>query len=477
MRSSSGAPRPGRAARARTQPATVNPDRPPPAGEDAVGHAAALDVSPPVTPNLVRSREIPGARQIGRNTLETLLFRGLSTPVALLLVVLQGRFLEPSGRGTFVLAVLTVTILSRLFGQLGVAVTNRLGEGEVDARSLVHRALAIAVLVGSLGMVFVSGWAWLTGDIDPGDAAVASLALIPNIVWQTISGVLLGLARVRFWNYIQLLSPVATLVGMLVLVVALDTGVRGALAAWAGANLVTALFALAGARDLWLPLRLPRILDRHAQTLVRLALLLGAVQVVNLVSYRIELFILRSYGTLEDVGIYSIAMQAAESMWLVPAALATAVTAPAVHDSEQRAAALVARTAVRGLLLTAAIAVVVGLAAPFAIPLALGDDFSGAATSLAFLLPGVVAYAPVTILTVYLSVRLGRPRLSLAVSVLALIVTTLAALVLIPELGRRGAAIGSTLGYVAGGILAWMFFVRLAGLRWTGRARSAAAAS
>ena len=433
-------------------------------------HTSAIDGSPPVTPNLVRPKEIPGARQVGRNTIETLLFRGLSTPIALLLVVVQSRFLEPEGRGTFVLAVVTVTIVSRLLGQLGFAVTNRLREGEADVRALVQRALASALLFGSIGMLVVVGWSAITGDIDAGTAAIAAIGLIPNVVWQSVSGVLLGLARVRFWNYVQLLSPVATLAGMLVLVVALDGGVRAALVAWAAANALTAAFALAGTRDLWLPLRLP-VFDRHARSLLQLALVLGAVQVVNLVSYRIELFILRAFESLDDVGVYSIAMQAAESMWLLPAAIATAVTAPAVHATEEDAAGLIAHAVGRSLLLTAGVAVVVGLAAPFVIPLVLGEEFSGAAWPLVLLLPGIVAYAPVTILTVYLSLRRGRPRLSLAVSVLSLLVTTAGSLLLIPELGRRGAAISSTLGYVAGGLLAWIFFVRLAGLGPTGRRR------
>ena len=75
-----------------------------------------IEAAPPITPNLVRSKEIPGARSVGRNTVETLLFRGISTPVAFALVVIQSRFLDPSGRGRFVLVVLSVTILARLFG-------------------------------------------------------------------------------------------------------------------------------------------------------------------------------------------------------------------------------------------------------------------------------------------------------------------------------------------------------------------------
>jgi O-antigen/teichoic acid export membrane protein len=424
--------------------------------------APAIDGAPPVAPNLVR--EVPGERQVGRNTLETLLFRGLSTPIALVLVVVQSRFLAPSGRGTFVLAVLTVTILSRLLGQLGLAVTTRMREHEheVEVRQLVHRAFALAGALGAAGAAAVVGIGALTDGIGVDLALVAALALVPNVLWQTVSGVLLGLARVRLWNYVQALSPLLTLAGMLVLVVGLGGGVRAALAAWTIAHVLTAAFALVAARDLWLPVGPPPLLDVHGRTLLRLALLLGAVQVVNLIGYRIELLVLEWSDGVAAVGIYSIAMQAAEALWLVPAAIATAITGPAVHDDERDASRLVRRSALKGLAYTAGVALVVGIAAPFLIPLLFGSDFDAAARPLALLLPGVVAYAPVTVLVVYLSLRHGRPNLSLAVAFVAMVVTAGLAVALIPPYGVEGAAVASALGYVAGSLLAWLFFARLA---------------
>jgi Na+-driven multidrug efflux pump len=64
-------------------------------------------------------------------------------------------------------------------------------------------------------------------------------------------------------------------------------------------------------------------------------------------------------------------------------------------------------------------------------------------------------------LIVYLSVRRGRPRLSLAVSLMAMFLTLAWALVLIPPYGEAGAAAASTIGYAAGALLAWLFFRRL----------------
>jgi O-antigen/teichoic acid export membrane protein len=417
--------------------------------------APAVDATPPVTPT-----EVPGEKAVGRNTLETLLFRGLSTPVALLLVVIQSRFLAPEGRGTFVLVVLSVTIATRLLGQLGLAVT-ALRERAVELRHLVLRAFALALLLGAAAAAVVVLTAGAT-EVSTDVALLAAAALVPNVIWQTVSGVLLGLARVRVWNAIQIASPLLTLAGMVVLVIALDGGVRAAVAAWTLAHVLTAIYALASCRDLWLPVARPSFFDEHGRTMLRLALTLGGVQVVNLIGYRAELLVLELYDGVAAVGIYSIAMQAAEAMWLIPAAIATAITGPTVHDVEADARRLVERSALKGLLYTAAAAIVVGGSSPWVIPLLFGEDFDGAARPLALLLPGVVLYAPVTVLVVYLSLRRARPHLGLGVSVAAAAVTTVLAVALIPPYGVEGAALASAAGYAAGGALAWLLFRRVA---------------
>jgi O-antigen/teichoic acid export membrane protein len=438
---------------------------------DATSNEASLTVTPPVNPELVRAPEVPGAKKLGSNVFEILVFRGLSTPLALLLVVLQGRFLEPSGRGRFVLAVLTVSIFSRLLSQLGVAVANHMSQREWDTepelRPLAQRALGIALALGILGSAAIIGIGERTPSGGARTAAIAATALAPNVIWQTASGILLGLARIRAWNYVQLASPLLTVLGTLLLVVALGGQVHAALAAWTIAHVLTALLALYLMRDLWLPLRMPSLVDGVSQTLVRLALAMGALQVIALIGYRAELFVLEAIDGVSAVGIYSIANQAAESMWLMAAAIATAITAPVVRESEADAVALVKRSLVKSLLYTAAAGAVVAVTAPFVIRFALGDAFKSARTPLLLLLPGAVAYAPVQILVVYLSVRRGRPRLSLAAGLTAMVVTVAASIPLIKAWGPSGAAGASAIGYACGALVAWVLFMRLARARDT----------
>ena len=432
---------------------------PAPHALDAVPRSPAIDAGPPVSPNLARAPEI---HQIRANFLQTLLFKGISTPLALVLVVLQSRYLHTSGRGSFILVVLSVSILARLLGQLGYAVANQMHAHGRELHALVHRAFAIGAVLGAIGTGAIIGWGIITPGIGLTIAAIAAGALVPTIIWQCICGVLLGLGRVRLWNVVQTLPPVLTGFGMLVLVAGLHLGVRGAVLAWTLAHVVTALFALASTRNVWQPLPLRRLLDFFNLPLAELALTMGAVQVVNLISYRIELFVLDRDRGIGQVGVYSIAVQAGEMLWLVAGAIATAVTAPCLNDAEEQAATLITRSAAKALAYTAMIAVAVGAVAPYLISPLLGHAFAGATQPLRLLLPGIVVYAPVTILIVYLSVRHGKPRLSLAVSVVGMIVTLIAALILIPRHGASGAAIASSIGYLAGAALAWVFLRRLA---------------
>lgn len=259
----------------------------------------------------------------------------------------------------------------------------------------------------------------------------------------------------------QIASPLLMLAGTLLLLVGLRGQVRAALAAWAAAHVLTAGLALVLTRDTWLPFRLPR-LDRNARALVRLALAMGASQVIALIAYRCELFVLELIDGVDAVGVYSVANQAAESMWLIGAAIATAITATVVRDDAAAAAALIRRSVFKTLLYTAVVAGVVAVAAPFVVTLALGDAFAGAEAALLLLLPGMVAYAPVQVMVVYLSVRCGRPRLSLASAGVAMAVTLTASVPLILAYGARGAAAASSIGYGCGALIAWALFRRVA---------------
>ena len=440
-------------------------------GEEAAYTPDPLDEqdhTPPVaSPQMIK--RVPGAESVKKNTLEVLLFRGFATPLALLIVVIQSRVLQPSGRGAFVLAVLTVTVFSRLLGDLGTATTNRLSSGEEDLGRLTAGALRLAFGFGLVCSVLIITVGPLASDIGVEIALFAALALTPSLVTRTLCGILLGTANIRLWNWLQITPAVVGFAAFLVLCVAFDFGVRGAVIAWMLGHVTAATIGMILTRRVWwggLTKRLPR---GSGRALVRLALTMGAANVVTLVNYRIELFILGHYRDLDEVGIYSISVQVAESLWLITTAFATAVWATAIHESEDRAAALIVRSAGKALLYISLAAVAIVVVAPFVLPLIFGEKYEDSVRPTQLLAPGIVLYGPVAILTIYLSVRRGRALLTLAGPIVSLFVTAALALMLIPDRGPNGAAIASSVGYAVSAVVVWMMFIRVAGLRWHAR--------
>jgi O-antigen/teichoic acid export membrane protein len=432
------------------------------------------EVAPP-TASPRRVKSVPGAQAIKRNTLEVLVFRALSTPLSFLLVVLQSHLLHASGRGTIVLAILTVTLFSRVLGDLGTAATNAIGEGDADVGEVTAQSLRVSLAFGIAASVVVVAVGRLASDIGLDLAIIAALALAPSIVTRTLSGILLGLARVRLWNYLQATPPVVQIAAFIVLVYQpLHLGLRGAIIAYTLGHAAAATIGIVATAPIWWRWLMTRRPRGSGRELLSLALAMGVANVVTLLSYRIELFILNQKVSKVEVGIYTNSVTVAESLWLVTTAFATAVWAPAIHESEERASALIVRSALKALLFITAAAGAVAVLVPFVVPRLFGDEFSDSVGPTLLLVPGIVLYGPVAILTIYLSVRKERAILAMTGPVVSLVLTALLAFLLIPHHGANGAAIASSIGYVVSALVVWGIFVYVAGLRWHGRSRVAA---
>jgi O-antigen/teichoic acid export membrane protein len=426
------------------------------------------DVTPP-NASAHPVQHIPGAKEVSRNTFEVLALRGLGTPLGLGLVVLQSRALEPAGRGGYVIAVLGVTLITRLLGDLGTAATTQIKSDPGRIGPWTATALRASVLLGLAGALFLaispqlvelapSNW---IAEVPQRIAILTAIAVTPALVSRCLSGIMLGAGRIRLWSVIQVLPNAISVAAFAVLVLVLDFGVEGAIAGYVAGHTVTAVVAMCATYRSWAGWFLRHVPWHYAGQLIRLAAAMGLGSFLTILNYRIELVLLQSHLGDDAAGIYSTSVTVAESLWLITTAIATALWVPILHESEERAARLVRRSALKSLALLALGAAVIGAAAPFAIPLIFSDSFESSVTPLLWLLPGIIVYGPVQVLTAYLSVRLGRPGYALAGPVGSLVVTVALAVVLIPEHGPTGAAIACTVGYFVGAAGVWTTFVVL----------------
>lgn len=403
-------------------------------------------------------------RGLGRDALMTFAFRAGGMPFAFAITLVTSRYLLPEGRGAFVLALLSVTIAATLLGNVGVAATHELARREHDAKRVVAQALAVTLALGIVGTAVLFPVDYALADHGFRRVALVAFGLPAVLVVQTLAASLVALGRLLLANVLQFLLPVTTVATMFVFVVVADRGATGAVVAWVIAQSILACVALISTRELWWPPSLRSLPRARGLSMFRLGLQFGVVNLISLLNYRIELIILELRHGLAAVGLYSLAASMAELLWVVSSALATATVAPAVSGDDRAAAEVVAR-AIRGALIgTAILGACLAVAGVFLVTPVFGENFEPSIRPLLILVPAMVAFAPGSMVGVYFSMRQGRTRYPLMISLVSLAVTTISALILIPRHFISGAAEACAAGYVAGMVAGLYWFTRESGL-------------
>lgn len=402
----------------------------------------------------------------GQKVLETLSFRTAALPLSFVVGIITSRYLLPEGRGAYALGILTVTLGSTLLS-IATAVTREIGRKVEPVEATIVRGLVLSVVVGTIGaaILFPVGAAFSGDRHRSAQLLVVTLPLL--LMRQTIAGALLALGRLRLFNLLLFLDAALLLTGLLILVVGLGFGLPGAVAAWVLGAAMTTTVGLVGARDLWLPHARRRLefSSPRARAILALGVKAGIVNLVALINYRVELFVLEAYHGLGQVGVYSLSISLAELIWLLSASLSTVALAPTVNFEEREAVSVVAQTVRHSLILTAVFGIGLGIVGVFAVPFIYGRPFAGAVGPLLLLIPGIVAFSPASVLSAYFSMRKGVMRYPMIVAGTSAVVNALLCIALIPELGARGAALASTSGYIAGSALLLVLFLRVARTR------------
>jgi O-antigen/teichoic acid export membrane protein len=122
-----------------------------------------------------------------------------------------------------------------------------------------------------------------------------------------------------------------------------------------------------------------------------------------------------------------------------------------------RQTALVFRIAI---LATIPIGLVMIIAAPFLCVTLLGDEFHGSIVQLRVLVPGALGMVSMKLLANVLTAQ-RKPMLANSAIAVAFVATIALDLLLIPSHGGLGAAIASTIAYLAGGIAVAVIFIRV----------------
>jgi O-antigen/teichoic acid export membrane protein len=402
---------------------------------------------------------------------------GLRLGLAVLIVatdLLLARLLGPAAKGRFALVLLYSQLAALVVG-LGMdqALAVVSGRGVEPARRGMANAIIWTAVVGGFSVV-LSGWLYGLGS--PGRPNGPLTVLIPNLsasqfAYAAIAipgelffllglNVLLGRRLVADYGLVRVLRRALLLILIVAMALIASVNLDLVLVLNIVALIAAAIaIAISAARAGVLGVR-PSGSLLAEQLRFGMRALPGSL--AERLQFRSDAFLVNAILGVRMTGIYSVTSGLAETLWYIPNALGVVMLSRAVDRTEDsgRIAAVLTRTT---LLLSFLLAIPAFLLGPFVVDVLYGSEFSEAGVALRYILPGVVAYSVVAVLSRYI-VGKGRPGLGTAILVVGLAANIASNLILIAPLGIVGAAVSSSISYVLTAALTVLAFQRLSGV-------------
>jgi O-antigen/teichoic acid export membrane protein len=283
------------------------------------------------------------------------------------------------------------------------------------------------------------------------------------VVASLVNGVLLVVGRFRFISALTMLRPGVFLLFLVLWGAVRPISLEATLLLWVIAQLIVNGGAVA---TIYLSHLHTRLIAWPDWGLLRRMLVFGLTgqggNLAQILTYRLDSYVILAFVGRAGVGYYSIATAVAEALWYLPTAVSTVLLSRLTQDRAADSPRFTAMASRLTLLVSLVGAAALALVSPFAFPLVFGAEYVRAVPALYGLLPGVLAGAAAKVVANYIF-SVGRVRINATVSFIGLAVTLALDLALIPSFGILGAAIASSVSYFVAASLTLVFFQRLSG--------------
>jgi O-antigen/teichoic acid export membrane protein len=247
-------------------------------------------------------------------------------------------------------------------------------------------------------------------------------------------------------------QPAIVLVGLVGLWIAGQVDVGPVLAVHAASWVVTLVLVALLLRE---DLHVGRPSRHVARASFAYGLRLHGQSLGSLATARLDVMVMPAILAPAQIGWYVVAVSAASLVVPLFGQVRSVVFAAGARHHRQRAIDITLMALRFSLLGSAAAAVVLGVVAPVILRLVYGDEFVAASTPLRILLPGIVAWCAAGVLTSGLN-ALGRPGVGSAAQGIGALATVVGLALTLPTLGIEGAAITSSVSYVAVFVVLWL---------------------
>jgi O-antigen/teichoic acid export membrane protein len=402
-----------------------------------------------------------------KDSVITLITRGLVFVMAMANSIIVSRVLGPAIKGSYGLITLTIGIASLL-------VTLGLGSANVyygarnsdELPTLAGNSLLAGLGTGCIGVIIVELLSltpsfqayFLENNIDVRLIRAVILILPLMKLDGFFREIIRASGDILRYNFLALWGLFSSLLGNVVLVWGLNLGLRGAIIAWGGSTLsVTLLTLFIALKTVHYELRFDvKKLIRNLKFGVRLY----PGNIAQFLNYRLDVFFVGFFLQPVEVGWYVTATALAEKLWEIPHAIRTVllyqVAATEDQGSANQTTARVSR--VIFLIIGCICLSLLVLRRPL-IYFLYGEAYAPSATALVFLIPGIWGLSIGKLLAIHLAGQ-GKPEVGTFGALISLVSTVTFDVLLIPRLGINGAAAASSISYTLSSLVILGFFLK-----------------
>ena len=394
--------------------------------------------------------------------------------VQLLVVVLISRNLGPEGNGFYTMAVLLPTMLANFLNLgIGPATIYFVSRRKFSAKQAALENTKLALAIACAGIAIAVPVLLIYGErLFPGiptSLLLFGLAGFPLTLYLGFSSsVLQGIEDFRAFNASILLPPAVSIVVVPFTFYILELGIYGVLSAYILGQLAASIAVFMFlkkhfASDVTANSDNSVASITYYKSVVRYGGKAHLSNVITFINYRADIFLVNIFLDPATVGIYALAVQIAEKLWM-PSQAASTVLFPKLSSMGDRPVERLKLTN-KVFLLVAAITTILGsLTAAmlhiFITPI-FGKEYLSVFPTLYWLLPGIIFWAGARIQSNCIAAA-GKPEWNMHLSLAVLIINLIGNILLIPRYGVVGAALATSIAYIFDAMIK-LFLVGLTG--------------
>jgi len=321
-----------------------------------------------------------------------------------------------------------------------------------QGRLLLIRSVLQALLV--LGLLSLAHAVWgvplgVLGERGPSIGQLFLVVLFLEILALLFRGINLGQHHITAYNVTTLVQRATFLAAVAVVAATSGLDVPSVLAAW-----IVAVGVSVSLGGLWIWRQSARasisrtnLLHGWWRSLVRGFRALLTIS-LSLLLIRTDVYMLGPMLGVEAVGQVSVATTFCEYLWYVPSILGSVLFAAAASTRGPETVGKICRATRTTMAFVGGAVLVLAVVGHRVVPALYGGSFTEAGVLVMILLPGMLAVSLHLVLDSYFAGR-GFPPISYLAVAGALALKVIANLVLVPRAGVEGAALATSIAYVA----------------------------